>query len=136
MLPAKPVHLTWHSRPDSEFDKPFSASALDDFARGLNVKLTKASVSAPAGVKMDAWLDTDLRQERTVTAMAQHVQWVLSQCEKTRDQTFWKTITGDTSSQKQVKQTHRDRFWDVIGRLPNPSMPINPRARLLKETEK
>jgi hypothetical protein len=32
---------------------------------------------------------------------------------------------------------HRERLWnEIIGRLPDPSLPINPRSRLVRETEK
>ena len=135
LLPENRIHIHGlHANKDSALS-PFSPAALSNFARGLNVNLTdKFAVLLPPTEPFD-WLDATQRQERTVSGMEQHVQRVLYLCERTRDQNFWQTLKGDTAAQKPVKSAYREQLWDVIGRLPTPSMPANPRARLMQKTE-
>jgi hypothetical protein len=45
-------------------------------------------------------------------------------------------LKGDTVAQKPVKAAFRAKLWDQLGQLPTPSMPANPRARLLQKTDK
>lgn len=136
LLPADRIHLRWNAHEGSAFKQPFSTAAFSDFASGLNVNLPeKFSASLPP-LEVRDWLNATRRQERTVRGMEHHAQRVLALCERTRDQNFWQTLKSDTTAQQPVKAAHRKRFWEVIGRLPTPSMPANPRARLLQETEK
>ena len=136
MLPANKIHLTWHSDGEQSFKQPFSTDALNDFARGLNMAAFEKSFRLVPVRETREWPDAEERQERIVRGMQQHVQSTLAQCEKIRDETFWKTLNSDTISQEKVKELHRDRFRDVIGILPTPSMPANAQARMLEKTDK
>jgi dienelactone hydrolase len=114
---------------------PFSAEAMNLFADGLDVKLSAEKIILPApGNK--SWINPVKRQERTVKCMEQHVQNVLLLCERTRNKNFWDLLEGDVASQKPVKDNFRTQFHNVIGKLPVPAMPANPRARLLQDNEK
>ena len=138
LLPADHINISWiNANEGSSIKKPFSTSALSSFVRGLNVNLPdKFAVALLPPPEPFDWLDATQRQERTVRGMEQHVQRVLYLCERTRNQNFWQTLKGDTAAQKPLKSVFRKQFWDVIGRLPTPSMPANPRARLMQKTEK
>jgi hypothetical protein len=136
MLPANKIHLMWRSDAERPLKQPFSTGAFNDFARGLNVDVREKYSRLFPVRETSEWPDADQRQARTVIGMQQHVQRTLAQCEKTRDETFWKTLSGDTTSQQATKEFHRDRFRDAIGRLPSASMPTNPQARMLQKTEK
>ncbi|MEX2235289.1 MAG: dienelactone hydrolase family protein [Cyclobacteriaceae bacterium] len=137
LLPADQMHLRWQDNKGSAFVQAFSPAALSEFASGLNVSIPEnffASLLSP--LESGNWLNITRRQERTVRDMEYQTQRVLALSERTRDRNFWQTLAGDTTSQQSVKSAHRQRFWDVIGRLPTPSMPANPRVRTLQETEK
>lgn len=136
MLPANKIHLTWRSDGEQSFKQAFSTDALKDFARGLNVDAFEKPFRLVPVRETGEWPDAEERQARTVKGMQQHVQSTLAQCEKIRDETFWKTLNSDTISQERIKEFHRDRFRDVIGRLPLPSIPANTQARMLEKTEK
>lgn len=140
LLPEDNLHLYWNANGNSAYKKPFSPAALDAFASGLNVILPEKStenISALSrSMASNNWLDVKDRQERTVKGIEQHTQRVVGLSGRTRDKNFWQTLKGNTVDQQPVKAAHRERLWDVIGRLPDPSMPANPRARLLQETEK
>jgi len=136
LLPANHSNIHWlHGNKGSAL-RPFSPSALNTFAKGLNVKLSDKFVVLLPSLEPFDWLDATKRQERTVKGMEQHVQRVLNLCERTRNQNFWQVLKGDTATQRPLKTIFRKQFRDVIGSLPIPSKPINPQARLLKETEK
>ncbi len=116
--------------------KPFSDEAVSAFAGGLNIDYDNNSTETVALIEAGEWVDLAKRQEKTVRGMEQHVQYILSICERTRDRNFWETLKGDSAAQRPVKAAHRERFRDVIGRLPVPSMPASPKARLLQTTDK
>ena len=136
MLPANKIHLVWHSDSERRLKQPFSTGALNDFARGLNADAPQKSPGLFPIRETREWPNAEQRQARTVRGMEQHVQKTLAQCERTRDETFWKTLNNDSISLQAMKEFHRNRFHTVMGRLPSPSMPANPQARMLQKTEK
>ena len=135
LVPEGKLHLHWHSDGTSAFKKPFSAEALDAFAKGMNVNV-KASKrnKTPSPLKPGEWVDISLRQKRTIRGIEEHVQRVIGLSERTRNSNFWQSLEGGVNEQKPVKADHRKKLWEVIGHLPDPSMPANPKARLLHET--
>jgi hypothetical protein len=65
-------------------------------------------------------------------------QQLLVTTEAHRNTEFWKKLPL-TSLPDYEKHTapERDRFWnDVIGRFPDPNLPMNPRSRFVRETDK
>lgn len=77
------------------------------------------------------------RQQRLVAEMSAWCQKQLSQGERNRENEFWKKRPGTLAEYNDWSKTQRDRFWkEVIGDLPWPDVPINPRSRLIRETDK
>ncbi|HEY4196656.1 MAG TPA: hypothetical protein VGM63_14030, partial [Mucilaginibacter sp.] len=135
MEPKDNENVHWCSNGNADFKEPFSEAALSSFASGLHLKMPEKYARLSL-LKRQAWVDTTKRQERTVREMEQTVQKVLLLSERTREEKFWEKLKGDTSLQKPVKAAFREQFWKQIGQLPTPSMPVNPRARLLQQTDK
>ncbi len=136
MLPmAENANLKWYANNGLDIKQPFSSAALSAFATGLHINLPGFSVPMRL-VEAPDWIDVMQRQERPVRNMEQCVQKVLALCERTRNNNFWELLKGDTTMQKPLKAAFREQFWNQIGRLPTPNIPINPRARLMQKTGK
>ena len=77
------------------------------------------------------------RQARLVHALQDFTQKQIVTTERERTETFWKPLKGmDLPAFEKRMATERERFWnDVIGRLSDPDVPMNPRTRLVRETE-
>lgn len=135
LLPENKRHVQWYANENTFFDKPFSPAAFGAFAHSLGVKLPPR-FSSMSPLESREWPDATARQERTVRQMEDHVQEVLAACELTREKNYWETLKGDVEAQEATKAAYRERFAHVIGRLPDPSMPANPRTRLLEKTDK
>jgi dienelactone hydrolase len=77
------------------------------------------------------------RMHRQFDAWVNYTQRLIRESPMRR-QEFWAQF--DTSSPEHWKQTsdsYRDHIWDeIIGRLPAPTLPMNPRARLIYDTPK
>lgn len=137
MLPTGKVNLRWYANGDSAFKLPFSREALRAFADGLSTPIPgKFTTSLHPVEKPEDWIDTIKRQERTVRSMERKIQQEVVLCYQTRKSNFWDLLKGDTALQQPVKAVLREKFWDQIGKLPTPSMAMNPRSRLWKKTEK
>ncbi len=117
--------------------QPFSATALAAFTKGMKIPLTGRLAARTAVVPVSGqWEDTARRQERMVREMGGHVQQVLILCENTRNDKFWKELKGDVAAQEETKAAKRQELWEVLGRLPTPTGPAQPKARKLEETDK
>ncbi|MDP4211847.1 MAG: dienelactone hydrolase family protein [Bacteroidota bacterium] len=136
LVPAGKNHLQWVAASTASPGSPFSLAALKAFAGSLKVELPASLTLSSYRIKKDGWVDADQRQERAVREMEAHVQRVVALCHRTRDKNFWATLKGDIAAQKPVKAAHRKELGEVLGELPIPSIPANPKARLLKETDK
>lgn len=136
IVPASGNHLHWVQGLSGFVDHPFSDKALSILADQL--KLKKGSSILP-GIKSIAhtnWLNIAERQRRTVMDLESNVQKTLLRCSKTRDREFWETLKGDIQAQEPVKAIHREKLRELMGALsPLPSA-LQPRARILEETDK
>lgn len=132
LVPRGKSNLLWHGTPN----EVFSSAALNDFASGLKVQLSDKLTSAHPPVEMPDWPDPVARQERTVRDMEYQIQRTLSLSERTRNTQFWQTLKEPGADLEKIKKEHRSQLWEVIGRLPDPSIAANPESRLLEETEK
>lgn len=78
------------------------------------------------------------RQERQVRELEAFSQRLLVDGEAQRKKEFWQQVpmkSVDAFETFTAKQ--REHFWtDVIGRLPDPNVPMNARSRFVKETDK
>lgn len=79
-----------------------------------------------------------MAQRDQVHELGQFTQRLLVTTEAQRKAEFWKKLplTSVADFEKHTA-AERERFWtEVIGRFPDPDVPMNPRSRVLKETEK
>jgi dienelactone hydrolase len=113
--------------------QPGSEAAL---AALLNApQVTSASDEGPSD--RDRLVDANARQHRQFDQLVAHTQAVI-RASGTKRTEFWSR--ADSSSPEQWRKTTqpmRRYIWDeVIGRLPDPSAPANPRTRLLFDEPK
>jgi cephalosporin-C deacetylase-like acetyl esterase len=95
-------------------------------------------VRGAAHLKLDAPVDTDQRRKRQFDELVDYTQNLLGPSMKRRQEFVWSRL--DTSSVEKFKKSQeplRDYFWDeVIGKLPAPTKPMNPRTRLILDEPK
>ena len=112
---------------------------LKDFLAGLGIKETP-----PAPPKTDDKAKNDLLpmvaddwQYEQVRQFEEFTQRLIVKCEQERNEMFWKPLPlKPLESFEAYAAKQREHFWkDVIGKLPDPTMPMNPRSRLLSENE-
>jgi len=136
MLPKNHRNLKWNADGNRAWQMPFSVTALKSFATGLKVSLSAGFSTQPAPLHPSEWVNTLNRQHQAVSEMVILVQQIVDNCERTRNRDFWNVLKGDIAQQAAIKDSLRIRFWEQIGRLPDPGIPANPRARLLTKTDK
>jgi dienelactone hydrolase len=134
-------HIPWGQWWGASGDgAPFVQLDLDGFLRIDNTieHLLKALAGrqtlrpcgrAPVDVRKD--FDPDARQRRQVQHLVDFTQRLVREAESRRQEFFWSKV--DTSSLENWKKSTRPLrayLWEeVIGKLPEPSLPINPRTR-------
>lgn len=93
------------------------------------LKVTGATI----GLKPDA-----TRQKRMVRELETFTQRLLVSTEIERNEQFWKKLPlKSVPEYEKHTAAERDRFWnEVIGRLPDPNLPMNAKSRLVRETDK
>jgi dienelactone hydrolase len=78
------------------------------------------------------------RQKRQFDQLVDYTQKLLPAAAHRRDEFFWSKL--DTSAVGKFEKSQvplRDYFWkEIIGKLPEPNVPMNPRTRLIYETPK
>jgi hypothetical protein len=77
------------------------------------------------------------RQRRQVRELEAFHQRRLAIVETERNNSFWKPLPlQPLEAFEKRTASERERFWnEVIGRLPDPDRPANPRSRLVRETD-
>ncbi|HUQ65094.1 MAG TPA: alpha/beta hydrolase family protein [Flavitalea sp.] len=136
LLPEQANNLEWIEGITGTLTEPFSDAALKALAKGMKVKPAEKFSGTASLVPANKWITFADRQERTVRDMEKHVQHVLDICDRTRKENFWNTLKGSAADQQSAKSSQRERFWNVLGKLPDPTSPANPKARKLNVTEK
>ena len=116
-------------REDGNEDRPGSASALRAFLEALAGRsISLKPLQQPAITAATAGLRSQMNDQ--FYQMVDFVQAVIRKSPDVRKE-FWKN--GDASTVQSWKHStrfYRDFIWnDVIGRLPSPTLPINPRTR-------
>ena len=78
------------------------------------------------------------RQQRLVRGMEAFTQRLLVSTETERKEQFWNKLPLKSLPEYEAHTApERDRFWnEVIGRLPDPNLPVNARSRFVRETDK
>ncbi len=136
MVPILTNHLQWvASSTGTKAGDPFSTAALSEFVKGLDSKLVFLATPINTSTKNIDWVNAEDRQSRSVRNMESHIQRVMAVCHRTRDSTFWQTLKGTIDEQVSVKAEHRKALGQVLGELPIPSIPANPKARLLEDND-
>jgi cephalosporin-C deacetylase-like acetyl esterase len=77
------------------------------------------------------------RQQRQVRELEAFTQGLLVDTEEERTQTFWKLLPlASVEAFQKHTVPERERFWnEVMGRFPDPNVPMNARSRFVKETD-
>ncbi|MEX2567124.1 MAG: alpha/beta hydrolase family protein [Cyclobacteriaceae bacterium] len=130
LLPQGESHLSWYEGKDS-----LSEDALEELANMLGTELSENQGNRWIPEDFRSWPEADQRQQRTVKDMEFHLQQLISKSEKIREKYFWETLNGETKGIVTAKEEHKDGLWQVIGRLPDPSLPPNPMARKYAESD-
>ena len=110
-------------------------AAIQAFAAGLGIKgefkNSESKLTVVEGSKLDTGVADD-RQRRQLDELQRHVQDLMRLSPKARDKAWAK---GDRSSLEKWEETSaplRDWVYDeLIGRLPDPTMPMNAKSRLV-----
>ena len=116
--------------------QPGSDAALTALLKAVGFRQTlRASGAAPQRVRSGP--DAEDRMHRQFDTWVNYTQRLIRESPKRR-QDFWAKL--DTSSPERWKKTsqfYRDYIWDeIIGRLPAPTLAMNPRTRLVYDTPK
>ncbi|HEY2572462.1 MAG TPA: dienelactone hydrolase family protein [Verrucomicrobiaceae bacterium] len=111
------------------------AKAFASFLADLGIE-ERPAAPAETQDKVLSMVSDDWQFEQ-VRQMQDFSQRLIPVCEQERNTTFWKNLplTPLQAYEKKMK-TERERFWnEVIGRLPDPSVPMNSRSRLISEND-
>lgn len=110
---------------------PGSEPALRSFLAALGYnKPLKPSGTLPADLRND--FDTTKRLHRQFKQLVDFTQKLVRQSEERRKEFWSKADTSSIESWEESLKYYRDYLWDeVIGRFPPPSLPPNPRTRLV-----
>lgn len=94
-----------------------------------SLKITGATIT----IKPDA-----ARQKRLVRELEAFTQRLLVTTEMERKTQFWDKLPLKSLPEFETHTVkERERFWnEVIGRLPDPNLPMNAKSRLVRETDK
>jgi cephalosporin-C deacetylase-like acetyl esterase len=100
--------------------------------------LPSASIPAPAVASVPLITADPTRQKRLVRELEAFTQRLLVSTETERNEQFWKKLPLKSLAEFEAHtEKERDRFWnEVIGRLPDPNLPMNARSRFVRETDK
>jgi len=112
---------------------PFCRAAFSVFGKELGLELGSTKWTKKGGGI--EWLDVERRQERQVRNLEAVYKGFIEECEEKRNANFWSLLDGDVESQKATKEKLRQDLWQVLGKLPDPDMDINPKARFIEETD-
>ena len=81
--------------------------------------------------------DAVARMKRQFDELVSFTQKLLRQSSKTREELWAKTDSSSPERWKATTRPLRNLFWEeVIGRLPDPDLPMNPRTRLIYDEPK
>jgi len=110
--------------------------ALGHFLKGMGV-LKPVAAERPITPRQPQ-VDNDARQKRQVEELVDHTQLLLRFSEYKRSDKFWKKLPpGEYAKWAKQCDPYRHQMQDeVIGKLPTPNMPINPRSKKILETKK
>jgi len=115
---------------------PGSDAALQAILESLDVKAgLRSSRTAPKDLRKG--FDPSVRLHRQFQELVDFTQMLVRRSPVERAK-FWSTADASSPERwKQSTQSHRDYIWsEVIGRMPAPSVPANPRTRQIYDEPK
>ena len=115
---------------------PGSTEALETLLRSLGVSISRLSEGdAPRDVRTN--FDASARLHRQFDQLVTHTQNLIRSSGQKRAAFWSKTDASSPEAWKRTTQPLRNYIWEeVIGRLPDPSAPANPRSRLIFDEPK
>jgi dienelactone hydrolase len=115
---------------------PGSQEALVSLLGSLGVAVSRLSdEERPSVVRTD--VDTDERLHRQFNQLVTHTQALVRTSDQTRAAWWSKADASSPEAWNKTTQPMRRYIWDeVIGRLPDPNAPANPRTRLVFDEPK
>jgi dienelactone hydrolase len=109
-----------------------------DLVTALTGKRTTAATESKPPQDTRQHFDPAQRQHRRFQQLVDFTQKVMRDSEARRQESFWSKL--DTSSVEKYQAStapFRKELWeDVIGKLPDPTEPMNPRTRLIHDEPK
>ena len=120
---------------DSAAGQPGHTDTLTAFANALHTKLA-AETSEPFANRTMI-VDAQTRAKRQFDGLMTHIQNLVAESPKRRAE-FWKRAdkTSVEAWQATTKEYREYFHREVIGALPDPELPLNPRTRLFCDTPK
>lgn len=113
---------------------PGCSATLRAFLAAMGVDLMADRPQSPTRAPTDArkGFDPQVRLKRQLDQMTEHVQALVRQSESRRRQFWSKADASSPDTWQTTCQWYRKYLWEeIIGRLPDPTMPANPRTRLV-----
>ena len=116
--------------------QPGSDAALAALLRNMGAtRPLRAAGALPQRVHSGA--NAEERMHRQFDTWVNYTQRLIRQSPKQRQEFWAKFDTSTPTRWKETSQFYRDYIWnEIIGRLPAPSLPINPRTRMIYDTPK
>ena len=110
--------------------------AMIAFAEGMSIGKIAAGVRKPTA-KLVETIDKSAVQKRQVDEAIEFTQKTLRNSYKTRDKLFAQADRSSVEKYVATSENLRDHVYrELIGKLPDPTMPLNPRSRkVLEEKE-
>ncbi|MGI9071900.1 MAG: alpha/beta hydrolase family protein [Bryobacteraceae bacterium] len=115
---------------------PGSEEALNALFRTLKLNVTLASPEL-APEKVSHAIDGSERMHRQFNQLVAQTQAILRESPARRTEFWSKADSSSPARWQQTTASYRDYIWkEVIGQLPAPSIPANPRTRLIYDEPK
>ncbi len=117
--------------------KPGSTEALARLLAGLDLANVAFSEKPPKLADSRASFDPQDRQRRQVEKLVEFSQRLVRRAESIRGEYCGELLSPTGETWPKTSQRLRDALWkDVVGRLPDPDLPINPRSRVIESNDR
>ena len=117
---------------------PLGEKALAKFLHALGRKEEELPPMTPQSLQDSRkTFSPQARQQRQIEELVNYTQMLMRDSATVRNASFWSKATT-TNATEWSNQTSglRNQLWNVLGRLPDPTIPLNPRSRKIAETDK
>jgi dienelactone hydrolase len=113
-----------------------SDAALSAVLNAIGVRQKLASPGGPPK-NLGNGVDPSARMHRQFDQLVTHTQELVRQAPRRREQFWAKTDASSVQNWQSSTKFYRDYIWsEVIGRMPEPDAPANPRTRLIYDHPK